>query len=154
MALAGIASPVGSRTGVPVLFHSAFLDIDFWTCFCCIFDDFGCLLDSIFNVFPLFCASIFRPRIPMDFTSVSGWILLLFLYIFDEISVRARNLLNLQKPLFLQWICMILPFEKTWFLINLMLSFVTNFGIDLSCVLASILVLFRKHLDDLFMFFR
>ena len=39
----------------------------------------------------------------------------------DIFSVRARNLLDLQKQLFLLWIRMSLQFRKTWFLMFFMI---------------------------------
>ena len=61
---------------------------------------------------------------------------------FDTFSVRARNLLNLQKHLVLQSMTMTLPFWETWLFIIFMTMFVTSFGIDFWWVLASILVPF------------
>ena len=43
----------------------------------------------------------------------------------DTFSVRARNLLNFQKRLFLQWVYMIWPFRDTYCLMIFMIFFVT-----------------------------
>ena len=60
----------------------------------------------------------------------------------DNFSLRARNLLNLQKHLFLQWISVVVPFRETWFLMIFMIFYVTSFSIDCCWVLASILAPF------------
>ena len=63
---------------------------------------------------------------------------------FDTFTIRTCNLLNHQKPLFFQWISMILPFRETWFFMIFLIFFDTSFGIDFLWVLASILVPFWK----------
>ena len=48
---------------------------------------------------------------------------------FDTCFVRARNLLNLQKPLFVQWISMLFHIQPSWLSILVMFFFGTCFGI-------------------------
>ena len=48
---------------------------------------------------------------------------------FQTFTIRTCNLLNHQKPLFFQWISMILLFRETWFLMIFLIFSVTSFSI-------------------------
>ena len=56
--------------------------------------------------------------------------------------VRARDLLNYQKPLFLQWISMFLLFREPWFWMIFLMFFRIIVGIDFWSLWASILAPF------------
>jgi hypothetical protein len=57
---------------------------------------------------------------------------LIFDVFFDTFTIRTCNLLNHQKPLFFQWISMILLFRETWFLMIFLIFSVTSFSIYFS----------------------
>ena len=108
---------------------------------CWLYKYVGYLLDSMFAPFSIILAS-------RDRASFSHWVFInvgkdfSFIWMFDTFFVRARNLLNLQKHVFLQWIWTILPFRETWILMIFMIFFVTTCGIDFQWVWASILIPF------------
>ena len=58
---------------------------------------------------------------------------------FNNFCACARNLYNIQKQLFLQWVCMFLHIRKTWFLMVFIMFFATNFGIGFWSLWASVL---------------
>ena len=51
----------------------------------------------------------------IDLSLNFGWILVSCLLFFHSFTIRTCNLLSHQKPLFFQWISMILLFRETWF---------------------------------------
>ena len=63
----------------------------------------------------------------------------------DTFSVRARNLLNLQKPVFSLWTQVLTHQKKTLFLIIFMVCFVICVGSDCGWLLASMLFPFWYH---------
>ena len=77
----------------------------------------------------MFFASLFRVLLLHQFSKDFETDFVYFLCIFDTFFVCARNLLNLQKPLFLQWICMFLHIRKSWFVMIYVIFFAICFGV-------------------------
>jgi hypothetical protein len=87
-------------------------------------------LDHSFDEFS-YIGSLFSS---MFFVSIFHWISdgiwSHFWCFFDTFTVRTCNLLNHRKPLFFQWISMILLFRETWIFMIFLFFFDTSFGID------------------------
>ena len=62
--------------------------------------DPGPLFGYIFHAFLCFLDHLAEHHFCIDLLSIFGWILMVCLMFFDTFSIRARNLLNLQKQLF------------------------------------------------------
>ena len=77
----------------------SYFNINCWMYFGHTFLDFGYLWDSMFAQFSIILASFFRASI---FNRCWEGFYIIFDVFFDTFSVRTRNLLNLQKTLFLQ----------------------------------------------------
>ena len=82
--------------------------------------------------------SLFKHGFYIDFSSISEWTVAFFQWFFNDFPVEVPTLQNLQIRWPLQWICMLLQFRQSWFLMILMIFPDTIFGIVFWCVLASI----------------